>query len=111
MAVDAVALYVGQNDQPVVVQITSQAVLGRYAAGSSSQPRIDLAPYNAFGKGVSRMHAVIRRTDRGLVIEDLASSNGSWLNGVRLPPFAPHLLQSGDRLALSQLEIVVRFQA
>jgi pSer/pThr/pTyr-binding forkhead associated (FHA) protein len=102
---------VGQSEKPLVIEIASQAVLGRYAAGSASQPRIDLAPYNAFGKGVSRMHAIIRRTERGLVVEDLASSNGSWLNGVRLNPFSPRPLQSGDRLALSQLEIVVHFKA
>ena len=111
MDADAVALYVGQSDRPLVVQVTSQAVLGRYAAGSATQPRIDLTPYNAFGKGVSRMHAIIRRTDNGLLVEDLASSNGSWLNGVRLTPFAPRPLQSGDLLTLSQLEIVVRFKA
>jgi pSer/pThr/pTyr-binding forkhead associated (FHA) protein len=57
------------------------------------------------------MHAIIRRTEQGLVIEDLASSNGSWLNGVRLAPFSPRPLQSGDHLALSQLEIVVHFKA
>jgi hypothetical protein len=109
LAADEVALYVGQSDKPLLVQIASQAVLGRHAAGSASQPRIDLASYDAFGKGVSRMHAIIRRTDKGLVVEDLASSNGSWLNGVRLTPFLPHPLRAGDLLKLSQLEIVVYF--
>jgi pSer/pThr/pTyr-binding forkhead associated (FHA) protein len=104
---DAVALYVGDHDAPLILQITSQAILGRYTPHSVSQPRVDLTPYGAFDKGVSRMHIILRRSDAGLVIEDMASSNGTWLNGKRLQPYTPAVIRSGDRLRLGQLEIEI----
>ena len=104
---DSVALYVGDADAPLILQITSQAILGRYTPHSVSQPRVDLTPYGAFDKGVSRMHIILRRTDTGLVAEDMASSNGTWLNSRRLQPYTPTVLRSGDRLKLGQLEIEV----
>jgi pSer/pThr/pTyr-binding forkhead associated (FHA) protein len=53
------------------------------------------------------MHVVIRRDEKlSLTVEDLASSNGSWLNGVRLQPYVPNILRSGDILRLGQIEIV-----
>jgi len=104
---DSVALYVGEADAPLILQITSQAILGRYTPHSVSQPRVDLTPYGAFDKGVSRMHIILRRTDTGLVAEDMASSNGTWLNSRRLQPYTPTVLRSGDRLKLGQLEIEV----
>lgn len=104
---DSVALYVGEAEAPLILQITSQAILGRYTPHSVSQPRVDLTPYGAFDKGVSRMHIILRRTDTGLVAEDMASSNGTWLNSRRLQPYTPTVLRSGDRLKLGQLEIEV----
>lgn len=104
---DSVALYVGDADAPLILQITSQAILGRYTPHSVSQPRVDLTPYGAFDKGVSRMHIILRRTDTGLVAEDMASSNGTWLNNRRLQPYTPTVVRSGDRLKLGQLEIEV----
>jgi pSer/pThr/pTyr-binding forkhead associated (FHA) protein len=44
-----------------------------------------------------------------LSVEDLGSSNGSWLNSTRLQPYVPAPLKSGDRLRLSQIEIEVYF--
>lgn len=47
---------------------------------------------------VSRRHARLRRLDAGqVVIEDLGSQNGTWVNGARIEL---HPLQSGDRIQL-----------
>ena len=106
---DAVALYVNDIDDPLIVHITRQAALGRYSTQNTTQPRIDLTDYGAFEKGVSRIHAVLQRTDDGLTIEDLNSNNGSWLNNVRLAPNSPQLLHSGDHLQLGQILIEIYF--
>ena len=53
------------------------------------------------------MHAAIRRVGKGLAIEDLASSNGTWLNGSRLPPFVTSDVKSGDTVNLSHLEVQI----
>ena len=52
------------------------------------------------GAGVSRRHAQISLSGAGLMVEDLGSSNGTYVNGHRLT--APLVLQPGDRLNLGQ---------
>jgi len=58
------------------------------------------------GRGVSRLHAVIRRLNGRYMIED-RSANGTWLNGMRLVPGEPGLLAPGDRLRIDAFDIVV----
>ncbi len=100
----SVALYIGSYDEPMITLITSQTVFGRVVPGET-QPRLDLTPYGALDKGVSRQHGIMKRSDKGLTFEDMGSSNGSWLNDELLKPYTPSVISSGDRLRLSQLEI------
>ncbi len=106
-----VALFIGTDNKPLIITLTTQTILGRYTPRSMSQPRIDLTPYGAFEKGISRVHAILRRTTGHLIVEDLASSNGTWLNGVRLQPYIPRPLYSGDHLRLGLLDIEIRFSS
>lgn len=46
--------------------------------------------------GISRKHAVIEPTSAGWLIRDLNSTNGTWLNGVRITNAV--ILKAGDRL-------------
>jgi pSer/pThr/pTyr-binding forkhead associated (FHA) protein len=57
--------------------------------------------------GVSRQHAAIRYTDSTFTIEDLKSSNGTWVNENRLEPNQPRVLRNGDVIRLGQLIIFV----
>jgi hypothetical protein len=45
---------------------------------------------------VSGRHAVMLRRDGAWWVEDLASTNGTFVNGVRVDPEVPALLRSGD---------------
>jgi ABC transport system ATP-binding/permease protein len=47
---------------------------------------------------VSRRHAVLRDAESGLLIEDLGSLNGTFVNGERIA--APVALQPGDTVQL-----------
>lgn len=49
---------------------------------------------------ISRRHARLIQDEGGYRIEDLGSSNGTYLNGERIS--APRLLQHGDRIRLGQ---------
>ena len=49
---------------------------------------------------VSRQHARLTRTPGGYVLEDLGSTNGSFVNGERL--VAPRVLAPGDLLGLGE---------
>jgi pSer/pThr/pTyr-binding forkhead associated (FHA) protein len=45
---------------------------------------------------VSRRHAVIRQVDAGLALEDLGSTNGTWVNGRRIDGIVE--LRPGDEV-------------
>jgi pSer/pThr/pTyr-binding forkhead associated (FHA) protein len=107
LGANAVALYIDNDAEPLILEVSNQAILGRYTPNSTPQPRVDLTPYRALERGVSRMHAIIRRTGTGLVLQDLASSNGTWLNGVKLQPYVQTPLKSGDHFQLSQIDIEI----
>ena len=52
---------------------------------------------------ISARHARLFIQGRRLLLEDLGSTNGTWLNGVRL--LAPTPLQEGDLLRIGQTEL------
>jgi hypothetical protein len=49
---------------------------------------------------VSRQHARLTRTPAGFVLEDLGSTNGTYVNGERLA--APRVLTPGDSIGLGE---------
>ena len=50
---------------------------------------------------MSRRHAAIRRTDEGIELVDVGSSNGSRVNGTELRARVPVSLNPGDRIQLA----------
>jgi len=56
-------------------------------------------------KSVSGAHAVIKTVGRKSTLEDLGSTNGTFVNGTRLSPRAR--LRPGDRLRVGRMEMVV----
>jgi hypothetical protein len=76
------------------VAMTENIVLGREGDLRIADPEI------------SRRHCVIRIVDGTLVIDDLNSLNGTWVNGKRIE--LPTLLAPGDSIGLgtSAIEVV-----
>lgn len=62
------------------------------------------------GRAVSRQHAQILKRDDGFVVEDLNSSNGTFLNGKRIPPGAPLPLTERDTLQVGPYLFALRPQ-
>jgi hypothetical protein len=54
---------------------------------------------------VSRFHAEIRETRGRLEIVDLGSTNGTFVNGVRLAPDQLHPLRPGDEIKIGSTEL------
>jgi pSer/pThr/pTyr-binding forkhead associated (FHA) protein len=88
----------------------SLTILGRSAESHPDGLFVDLTSYDARTKGVSRLHAALRRTDVSLAIEDWNSTNGTYLNGGRLPPRQAQTLHDGDELRLGMLHMRIAFQ-
>ena len=104
----SIALYVMGEKLPLLVESKGQpTVLGRQATGGQSTDMVDLTKYQAHLLGVSRQHASLIFVDGNFVIEDLNSSNGTWINENRLAPSQPRMLRNGDVLRLGQLIIFV----
>ncbi len=58
--------------------------IGRADPDADARPELDLTPFDGLERGVSRRHATIQWAEGGFVIIDQHSSNGTWLEGVRL---------------------------
>ena len=92
---------------PMQLRIDDRAIIGRSDPEAKFKPQIDLAPYNALERGVSRRHAELRAGKDYLIIIDRNSTNGTQLNGYALSANEPYRLQHGDRLTIGTMELEV----
>lgn len=99
-----IVLLVEGHPEPIVKESGSSFILGRYGQTAvKSSSLVDLMDLGAMELGVSRNHARISYEDNLFVIEDLDSTNGSWLNNMQLHPGRRYPLQNNDRLMLGKL--------
>ncbi|XHR80227.1 MAG: FHA domain-containing protein [Gloeotrichia echinulata GP01] len=70
-------------------------------SNDQSQPDIDIS-YLQNADVVSRIHAQIKVEGNNYFIEDLRSSNGTFLNDSKLEPINPYRLNLGDRIDFGQ---------
>jgi hypothetical protein len=85
----------------------NEFTLGRITEGQPILPDIDLSPYEGYAEGVSRLHAAIRITERGVMIVDLGSSNGTRINGQKIVPNVNYPLKDGDIIALGRIKMQI----
>lgn len=97
----------GHPDQPIFLEIEESVVFGRGNPATSITPYLDLTPYDAQKKGVSREHLALIKEGNTLKVADLDSTNGTYLNGIRLYPHQPRIVRSGDQLFLGQLALKI----
>ena len=73
-----------------------EVLVGRWDADNGIFPEVDLDPFDPEAK-VSRRHAKVFFKDEKFFIEDLGSTNGTFLNrGRRLIPGVPQALEDDD---------------
>lgn len=101
------SLHLMDNGQILPLSTRNEYTLGRISEGQPVMPDIDLTPYNAYANGVSRIHAMIRRDGKRIIVMDLGSANGSYVNGKRLTPNMERLLSHGDVVMLGKLKFQI----
>ncbi len=106
-----VTLHLLDTGQVLPLSERNEFTLGRISEGQPIMPDIDLSPYQAYASGVSRLHAVIKRDASRVLLMDLGSSNGTYINGKRLNPNEETPLGNGDVVALGKLKIQVLLKA
>jgi hypothetical protein len=80
----------------------TEAMIGRWDADGGIFPDVDLDQDDPEAK-VSRRHARIQFLNNQYLIEDLGSTNGTFVNrGPRLAPGAKHPLKNGDEIIVGK---------
>jgi pSer/pThr/pTyr-binding forkhead associated (FHA) protein len=103
----AIRLSIGESGREIEALLNKAIHLGRLDPASDVFPEIDLSDDSGLEKGVSRRHARILKREGTVVVEDLGSINGTFINGKRLAPYLPEALHDGDQLQLGKLLIEI----
>ncbi len=106
-ATNTIILFIQNYREPVGLVVDNQVVLGRRLSSLRGQQYLDLEEYGAFDKGVSRTHAKLVREDDSFFVEDLGSSNGTFVNGTPIGANKSYSLTNGDELRLGDLCMTV----
>ncbi|MGB8214627.1 MAG: FHA domain-containing protein [Anaerolineales bacterium] len=107
---EGIAIYVKEYAEPIVMIQEGEFILGRSTGEEVKEGFVDLKPFGGYEDGVSRRHALIRRTGQSYEILDIGSSNGTWLNKKRLSPDKPFPLENGAEIYLGKMRIFVYYQ-
>lgn len=82
-----------------------EILVGRLDAAHGIFPELDLTTDGGLDEGVSRRHARIYARDGTCFVEDLDSTNGTFLNGERVTPYLPYAFHDGDELTFGTLRL------
>jgi serine/threonine protein kinase len=102
----AIHLKIVTSGQEIVRTQRSELTIGR--AYKNNIPDIDLGPYGGSKAGVSRQHSRLIYKDNQWFVEDLASTNGTFVNGVRIAPKRLVPFKDGDLIRCGQIELELR---
>lgn len=83
-------------------------LLGR-AFDADVEKVLNLTDYEGEKHGVSRHHCQLERKGAKLILTDLGSTNGTFLNGQRLMPHKEHTVAHGDRVILGTMHVLILF--
>ncbi len=87
----------------------TEIIVGREDPVSNVFPEIDLTDHGGDEGGVSRRHARIFLQGDQVFIEDLNSTNYTYVNQQKLTPEQPHPLNDGDEIRFGRMKL--RFHA
>ncbi len=85
-----------------------EVIIGREDPISEVFPDVDLTSLGGMEKGVSRKHAVIHRSGTDFTVEDMGSTNGTYINRKRIQPHAPQAIKPGDEVKFGKLSLSVK---
>jgi len=101
-----ILLLVDHSADPLSVEPGEPFILGRNLEklkGNKGESIIDLSPFEAYDKGVSRRHALVQPAGSEYLITDLDSTNGTWVNQHRIIPGRFYPLEMNSEIRLGHL--------
>lgn len=104
---DEFVLLFPHTDNSLILPKSESLILGRSAQPFAAPPNfVDLSPFEAMERGVSRQHANIDYRNDQYVLVDHESANGTYLNKQRLEPGQDYPLKNGDLILLARFACV-----
>ena len=98
------------SPQPLIVDVNGEMLVGRADNVTDYIPEIDLTPHGAYRLGLSRRHATITRQNSRLIVKDLNSRNGTFINNVAVDKGGTQELADGDELRFGNLSMRISFK-
>jgi pSer/pThr/pTyr-binding forkhead associated (FHA) protein len=97
-------LLVGEERHEILLPIDkTEVIIGREDPVSRIFPEVDLTNHGGEAGGVSRQHARLNQDDGQWTITDLHSTNFTHVDGVRLKPETPTVLQDGATIRFGRV--------
>lgn len=93
--------------QIVPLSGSESIMIGRADPEVGYWPQLDFSDDGGVEKGVSRQHAAVRMRDNEVLLFDLGSANGTWIDNVRLEPDQPYPLPVSGRVRFGGLDVHV----
>jgi hypothetical protein len=101
-----IVLTSGSPDHRLIgLEIVDDVIIGRKF--DEFKPDVDLTEYGAEQSGMSRQHAILRPTENSLLLSDLGSTNGTFLNGDQVVIGKAKALKNDDIISLGALHFRV----
>jgi len=104
-----ITLQIMNSGRRINLDIGDDLLIGRKDNARGIFPDVDLGLDGGYDAGVSRRHAILAYKQDIYTIEDLGSSNGTFVNGLRLAPQTPTRIKHSDELKCGTLLIRVEF--
>jgi pSer/pThr/pTyr-binding forkhead associated (FHA) protein len=104
-----VTFIIPSSGRQLELSLNNEILIGRSDAQQKSRPALDLTQDQGAEYGVSRRHASLQISERGVVLVDLDSTNGTQLNGHFLSPNWPFPVHNGDEIHFGKLLVHVFF--
>jgi hypothetical protein len=106
--IDVLVLNTGRQ---ISLSVDREILVGRLDAAHGIFPELDMTADSGMEQGVSRRHAHIYTRDGVCFVEDLDSTNGTFLNGERITPYLPYAFHDGDVITFGTLRLEFHIRA
>ncbi len=102
-----ISLLLLDNGKIITLKGQKEYSIGRNSKGQAIIPDVDLSPFDAHKKGVSRLHAYLKIDKRGIALIDMGSANGTKVNGQRITPNIDYPLKHADTIVLGSIPMQI----
>jgi predicted amidophosphoribosyltransferase len=101
-------LVVAASGAEIPLSAGPEILIGREDPVSGVYPEVDLTPHGGEDGGVSRRHARLLVEGGQYFVEDLNSTNFTFVNKQKVAPKSRHLLNDGDEIRCGRVALVLR---